>query len=95
MHEMGIANSILEAVDKELLRYPGRRATRVGLRIGKYAGVDGESLRFCFEAIVHGTRWANLGLDIEARDGDELDFASLELEDLLELEDRKIEEVAA
>jgi hypothetical protein len=38
---MGIASSILEAVEKELLRYPGCRATKVGVRIGEFAGVDG------------------------------------------------------
>ena len=54
MHEMGIASSILEAFQKELLLYPGYRAAKVGVLIGEFAGVDGESLRFCFEAIVMG-----------------------------------------
>ena len=53
---MGIASSVLEAVDKELQLYPGHRAAKVGLRIGEFAGVDTESLRFCFEAIVKDSR---------------------------------------
>jgi hydrogenase nickel incorporation protein HypA/HybF len=81
MHEMGIATSVLEAVEKELLRYPGCRAARVGLRIGEYAGVDGESLRFCFDAIVKDSTLAPLELAIERGRGDELDFAFLELDD--------------
>jgi Zn finger protein HypA/HybF involved in hydrogenase expression len=48
MHKMGIAYSVLTAVDQELQRYPGRRAAKVGVRIGEFAGVDAESLRFCF-----------------------------------------------
>ena len=85
MHEMGIACSILEAVEKELLRYPGCRATKVGVRIGQFAGVDGESLRFCFEAITKGSSPARRGLplelDIELCASDELEMAHLELED--------------
>ena len=82
MHEMGIAGSILDAVQKELLRYPGYRAAKVAVRIGEYAGVDGESLRFCFDAIVKDSPFAPLELNIEARGGDELDLGSLELEEV-------------
>ena len=88
MHEMGIANSILEAVHKELHLYPEHRAVRVGVRIGELAGVDPDSLKFCFEALVKGTELEPLELEIEWRrmtdggDGDELDFAYLELDDV-------------
>ncbi len=85
MHEMGIASSVLEAVHKELQRYPGQRAAKVGLRIGEFAGVDAESLRFCFEVMVKDSALAPLALEIEvtrveegAR-GDELELAYLEL----------------
>jgi hydrogenase nickel incorporation protein HypA/HybF len=80
MHEMGIASSVLDAVHKKLRRYPGQRATKVGLRIGEFAGVDGESLRFCFDVLVKDTDFAPLALEIEATHGEELDFAYLELE---------------
>jgi len=87
MHEMGIANSILDAVHKELHRYPGHRTAKVGLRVGEFAGVDPESLRFCFEALVKGTDLDPLELEIEfcrkdeGHTGDELDMGYLELED--------------
>jgi hydrogenase nickel incorporation protein HypA/HybF len=54
MHEMGIANSVLEAAHQEAAKRPGTRVLKVGLRIGEWAGVDPESLRFCFEALVRG-----------------------------------------
>ncbi len=66
MHEMGIANSILEAVGKELCRHPGTRATKVGVRIGELAAVDAESLRFCFEALARDTAFDRLQLEIES-----------------------------
>jgi hydrogenase nickel incorporation protein HypA/HybF len=65
MHEMGIANSILEAVRTEMRRYPGSRPAKVGLRIGEMAAIDEESLRFCFEALANGTELANLELAID------------------------------
>ena len=82
MHEMGIASSILDAVRKEVLRYPGYRAAKVDVRIGEFAGVDGESLRFCFDAIVKDSPLAPLELAVESRSGDELDLGSLELEEI-------------
>ena len=62
MHEMGIANSILDAVRTEAERNPGSRPSRVGLRLGEWAGVDIESLRFCFGALVAGSDLAGLEL---------------------------------
>ena len=87
MHEMGIAASVLEAIGKELERYPGRRATKVGVNIGEFAGIDTESLRFCFEVISQTSSLAPIGLDLiwckaeDGRTGEELDLAWLELED--------------
>jgi Zn finger protein HypA/HybF involved in hydrogenase expression len=82
MHEMGIASSILEAAATEALRYPGHRVAKVGVSIGEYAGVDTESLRFCFEAITKSAQAESLELDITWRlASDELTIAYLELEE--------------
>ena len=82
MHEMGIASSVLEAVQREVDKCPGARATKVGLRIGEWAGVDLESLRFCFEALAPAEGFAELSLEIEYRPrGPELEIAFVELED--------------
>ena len=67
MHEMGIANSILSGVAKELDRRPGSRAVKVGVRIGELAGVDPDALNFAFEALTLETPLAGLALDIEYR----------------------------
>jgi len=87
MHELGIASSILDAVRKERQRYPDARICRVGVRIGEYAGVDAESLSFCFDALVKDSDLEPLELAIEScragqgARGDELDLQYLELED--------------
>jgi len=65
MHEMGIANSILEAVRAESARYPGSRPVKVGVRLGELAAIDPDSLRFCFEALVAGSDLDGLVLEIE------------------------------
>jgi len=65
MHEMGIANSILEGVAAELRRRPGSRAKKVGVRIGKLAGVDPDALSFAFEALTIDTALTGLKLDVE------------------------------
>jgi len=65
MHELGIANSILEGVAAELRRRPGARATKVGVRIGELAGVDPDALRFAFEALTVDTSQSALVLDVE------------------------------
>jgi Zn finger protein HypA/HybF involved in hydrogenase expression len=44
------------------------------------AGIDPESLAFCFEALVKGTDLEPLELEIECGSTDELEFCYLELE---------------
>jgi hydrogenase nickel incorporation protein HypA/HybF len=55
MHEVGIANSILEAGHTEAARRPGATLTGIGVRIGVLSGVDIDALRFAFECITAET----------------------------------------
>lgn len=65
MHELSIAASILDAVRAETARRSGARLLKIGLRLGELAGVDRDSLAFCFEAIVQDTEFAEATLEIE------------------------------
>jgi len=65
MHEMGIANSILDGVAAELRRRPASRAVKVGVRIGELAGVDPDALHFAFEALTIDTPLAGLTLEVQ------------------------------
>ena len=67
MHELGIANSVLEAVQAEAARHPGAAVLKVGITVGELAGIDPQALAFGFEAIVAGTEWQHLVLEIETR----------------------------
>lgn len=65
MHEVGIANSILEATRTEMALHATARPRQVTVRIGELAAVDPEALRFCFEALTRDTEFATLKLTIE------------------------------
>jgi hydrogenase nickel incorporation protein HypA/HybF len=52
MHEMSIVTSVLATARREQLNRPGSRLMKIGLRIGEWSGVDPESVRFCFDALV-------------------------------------------
>jgi hydrogenase nickel incorporation protein HypA/HybF len=65
MHEVGIAASVLDAVRAEVALRPGTRAVGVGLKIGELAGVDPDSLRFGFDALVQGSDLDPLRLEVE------------------------------
>jgi hydrogenase nickel incorporation protein HypA/HybF len=80
MHEVGIANGILDAVRKETEARKPARAVKVGVRIGEMAGIDPQSLAFSFEVLVKGSDLEPLDLAIEPGVLDELEFVYLELE---------------
>ena len=65
MHELGIAESILEIVRRYV---PGGRASAVKnirLRVGPFAGVVPDSLKFCFDALSGDADMTNAVLQIE------------------------------
>ncbi len=79
---MSIAMSLIDAVRKESEQYPDTFVTRVGIRLGEWAGVDTESLRFCFETLVTDTPLSRAALEIEFRQkATDLDIAFVELEE--------------
>ncbi len=77
---MGIASSIIEAVRAEADKRRAR-VTKIGMRLGELAGVDRESLTFCFEVLVKDTDMEPLALEIEDCARDELELSYLELEE--------------
>jgi hydrogenase nickel incorporation protein HypA/HybF len=65
MHELALANSVLEAVQAEAAKRPGARLRQVGLRVGELAGVDPEALQFAFTVLVQGTDLEPLAIEIQ------------------------------
>jgi hydrogenase nickel incorporation protein HypA/HybF len=81
MHELGIANSVLDAVRAEARRHPGALPVKVAVRVGKFAGVNPDALAFGFEVLTSKTEWERLRLEVECTSGDDLELAYLELEE--------------
>ncbi len=81
MHEVGIAERSWKPCAPKPRPATGARPSRSGVRIGAMAGVDPDSLAFCFEALVKGSDLEPLELAIEPGAADELEFAYLELEE--------------
>ena len=54
MHELSIADAILDAVRVEAEKRPGAHVTKVGVRIGALSGVEPEALSFGFSAWCRG-----------------------------------------
>ena len=65
MHELSIAQNILEIVQRNLPPPPTPHIRCVRLRVGDMAGVVTDSLEFCFSAIITGTELEGAHLEIE------------------------------
>ncbi len=65
MHELSIAQNILEIVQQNLPADSSPAVRLVKLKVGELAGVDAESLEFCFSAVTEGTPLQGASLGIE------------------------------
>lgn len=65
MHELSIAQGILDIVRQYVPAAHGEKVRAVKVRVGHLAGVVPASLDFCFGAIVAGTPYAPAFLAIE------------------------------
>ena len=66
MHEIGIANAIIEAGQREAANRGGLKLLRVGVRIGILAGVDNDALQFAFSALTQGTELDSIHFEIQS-----------------------------
>lgn len=55
MHEMSLAEGVLQLVEETAMRENAQRVKLVVLEIGRLSSVEPEALRFCFEAVVDGS----------------------------------------
>ncbi|PLX39794.1 MAG: hydrogenase maturation nickel metallochaperone HypA [Deltaproteobacteria bacterium] len=65
MHEMGIATEISRIVLEEAERGGGGRVKSISLTIGRWSGVEVETLRFAMEVVAEDTSLAGAELKIE------------------------------
>lgn len=69
MHEMSLAESIVQIVEDTARQHGGTRVTSVRLEVGRLAGVEIEALRFCFEAASRDSVAAGAALEIDQPEG--------------------------
>jgi hydrogenase nickel incorporation protein HypA/HybF len=65
VHELSIAASIVEIVERSIPQEPAVPVLRVTVRVGPLAGVVPDSLEFCFRAATAGTKLEGAMLVIE------------------------------
>ena len=65
LHELSIAQSIVDSALEHASRQGARRVTRVGVRVGDISGVNAEALEFCFGMTTRDTSVAGAVLDVE------------------------------
>lgn len=69
MHELALAQSLREIVDAAAAEHGARRVSAVRLRVGRFAAVEVEALRFCFDVAMAGGPAAAARLEIESAPG--------------------------
>jgi hydrogenase nickel incorporation protein HypA/HybF len=64
MHEMSLAESVLQIIEDAAREQHFRSVKRVTLEIGRLSCVEPEALRFCFASVMHGTLAAEAELEM-------------------------------
>ena len=69
MHELAIAEGMLEIVEAAAKRNDARRVGAIRLEIGALSCVDPAALRFCFDAVTRGSIAEGAQLEIDTTAG--------------------------
>ena len=69
MHEMSLAEGVLQIVEDVARAQEFKRVKTVILEIGQLAAVEPEAMRFCFDAVMHGSIAEGATLEIIAAPG--------------------------
>lgn len=64
MHEMSLAEGVLQLIEDAARREGFGRVTAVWLEIGELAGVEIEAMKFCFDVVVKDSIAADARLEI-------------------------------
>lgn len=64
MHEMSLCEGVLQILEDQATVQGYKKVNAVWLEIGKFAGVEEEALRFCFDVVCKNTLAENAKLEI-------------------------------
>ena len=65
MHEMSIAQSLVDILKEEMVKHDARVLKSVRLHIGQLSAIVPEALSFCFQVITEGTEMEGAQLHME------------------------------
>jgi hydrogenase nickel incorporation protein HypA/HybF len=65
MHEMSIAQNIIEALSEQVKEINYNKIKNVKIKIGELTAVDSNSLKFSFDIITKDTKFEGVNLEIE------------------------------
>lgn len=65
MHEMSIAQSIIDIVQQEMARHQVSKVSVIRLVVGEFTAVVPDSLSFCFELITKDTPLEGVKIELE------------------------------
>jgi hydrogenase nickel incorporation protein HypA/HybF len=69
MHEMSLAEGILQLIEDSSRQQSFARVSTVWLEIGQLAGVEVESMKFCFDVVMRGSVAEGAQLEIISTPG--------------------------
>ena len=69
MHEMSLAEGIIQIAEDTARSHGGARVSVVLLEVGRLAGVEIDALRFCFDAASRSSLAAGATLEIDQPEG--------------------------
>ena len=64
MHEMSLAEGVLQVIEDAAQAQGFQRVSAVWLEIGQLSGVEPEAMRFCFDAVIAGSLAEGARLEI-------------------------------
>jgi hydrogenase nickel incorporation protein HypA/HybF len=70
MHEMSIAESLVELIEEQGRSQRFSRVKLIRVKLGALGHVEPEALHFCFDAVSHGTIAEGAALDLETVAGE-------------------------
>lgn len=70
MHEMALAESVLQVIEDHAARQGFRAVKAVRLEIGALSGVEPEAITFCFDCVTRGSVAEGARLEIVAVPGE-------------------------
>ncbi len=65
MHEISIAQGILDTVKEEAKKQGVKKVTKIGLEMGRFSTIEPSSLSFCFDMVKKDSLAEDAVLDIK------------------------------